>query len=156
MKKISVLLSTIIFMCLLAANTYAHDVGETITTDITYFVDGSYCITTVTEYKKTDYNNAMPTRATTSGSKQKEYYNSNHVLQYTVAVYGTFTYDGYSASATSSQYGYSISNSIWSFVSGNAYCSGANATASCTFHSPNAGTKTASVTLTCSASGTLS
>ena len=120
----------------------------------TDFPDGSYSIRTVVVVKI--YPSSDGTRYSITGTAYQNYYNSNNVLQFTVSVKGTFTYNLENAYATSAQYKYSISNSAWSFVSGSASCSGATATASCTFHLANGPNKTLSVSLTCSPLGVLS
>lgn len=117
-----------------------------------YYEDGSYCVITVEE------NTALQegTRAMKTGTKSKAYYDINDVLLFTVHVYGTFSYNGTTATATSASYGYSISNTNWSFASGTASCTGATATAICTFRSTPTNYKTISVSLTCSPTGVLS
>ena len=120
----------------------------------TDFPDGSYCITTIT-VEQIVPSVSDGTRYSITGTKSNAYYNGDN-LQFTVSVRGTFTYDCNNAWATSSQYGYHISNTSWSFVSGSSSCSGATATATCTFHNTNGSNRTLSVSLTCSPLGVLS
>lgn len=117
-----------------------------------YYEDGSYCVITVEE------NTALQegTRAMKTGTKSKAYYNNNGVLLFTVYVYGTFSYNGTTATATSASYGYSISSTSWSFASGTASCTGATATAICSFRNTQGTLKTISASLTCSPAGVLS
>ncbi len=117
---------------------------------ITYFEDGSYCITTITVVQH------ILDRATITGTKTNQYYDSNDVAQFSVSVKGTFTYDGTTATATTAYYSYQVFNSFWPFVSGNASCSGNTATASCTFALLGVLNRTLSVSLTCSPTGVLS
>ncbi len=117
------------------------------------FEDGSYGIVTITVFP-------APTRASTSGQKKYTYYNANNVKQWTVYLNGTFTYTGSSATCTAASTSYSINNNTWSVTKAAASRSGATATGSFTVKKYTAGVVTQTVnktlTLTCSASGTLS
>lgn len=132
-------------------NTASKDNDET----IVYYSDGSYSIISIT------YEDAQPgispaaARSSRRGTKDVEHYNSSKNLVWTFTVYGEFTYDGRSATATDSDYSYRIYDSEWSFVSGSASYSGATARATGKF-SWYGTTSSASVSLTCSANGTLS
>ena len=156
MKKWRQLFTATICACLavfiLPATSFAKDNDET----IVYYSDGSYSIISIT------YEDAQPgispaaARSSRRGTKDVEHYNSskNTVLVWTFTVYGEFTYDGRSATATDSDYSYRIYDSEWSFV-GSASYSGATARATGKF-SWYGTTSSASVSLTCSANGTLS
>ena len=153
MKRIivTILCAVLIFeaFCLSAS---AQEISES-SVRIDY-PDGSYCIQTiVVERSNSPFFTAASTKA---GTKSSRYYSASNVLQFTVTVRGTFSYNGTSATATSAQYGYSISDNAWSFVSGSASCSGATATATCKFRSSPTASKTLSVSLTCSPTGVLS
>ena len=118
--------------------------------DVVYFADGSYLTTELEVYAP-----AARASDTVSGQKTATYNNASGVAQWSLTVTGTFTYNGSTATATSASYSYQIYNSAWSFVSGNAYCSGNKAIAEGTF-SGGVYTRSATVTLSCSANGTLS
>ena len=83
-------------------------------------------------------------------------YNANNVLQLTLRIRGTFTYDGTTATATSAQYSYTISQESWKFVSANASRNGATATVVGTFRNSGSYNRTFTVSLTCSPTGVLS
>lgn len=120
---------------------------------ITYYEDGSYSVTTIT---LDEQENGISVAATEArATKQRDFYDSSSNLVWTLYVHGTFIYDGRSATATDSDYSYQIYDSEWSFVSGSASYSGATARATGKF-SWYGTTSSASVSLTCSANGTLS
>lgn len=122
---------------------------------ITYYSDGSYCITTIVE--ETSGGIApFATTQTKTGTKSQSYYNTSGELLFTAYVRGTFEYNGSTAKATNAQCGHSISHKGWSYVSGSASYSGATATATCKFHAFGLADRTATVSLTCAADGTLS
>lgn len=153
-KTVSILLSLALVLSLFPMHVFAADEVPATNSTRTDFEDGSYCITTITEEES-----EMQTYATSSsktGTKSSRFYNSNGELQFTVLVKGTFTYNGSTATATYANYGYSISNTDWTFSSGKASRSGATATAQCTFRLTALYSKTLSVSLTCSPSGVLS
>lgn len=123
----------------------------------TYFEDGSYVITVITEdIAGNCFAVSSAASQTKTGSKQAHYYNASNVLQFSILVNGTFTYDGTNANAIKSQYGYRISASNWKFVSGKSSYAQATATATCTFKYINRYDKTLSTSLTCAPDGTLS
>lgn len=151
MKKIfTLLLCTALFLGAFASTAHAWE-ETTVNTVTTVYEDGSYCVSTIEE-------SAIITRATStkSGSKTNRYYNSSGDLQFTVIVYGTFSYTGTSVTAIDHSYGYSITDTHWSFVSGRSYTGPGNATAYCTFHLAGSSDKSLLVTLHCSATGELS
>lgn len=120
---------------------------------IIYLADGSYIVSTVTE----ENANTSPYAAakTKSGSKTSTVYSATGTSLYSITVHGTFSYNGSSATAKSSSYSHAENSPLWSFSSGSASVSGATATASGTFKSALT-TKTLTVSLSCSANGTLS
>lgn len=156
MKRIiSCMLFIAVVIGLCASSAVAKEAPQSENMHTVYFElheDGSYCVITIEESVAVQAGS----RATKSGTKAKQYYNANGVLQFTVYVYGEFTYNGTTATATYARYGYSIANTSWSFVSGSASCSGATATATCTFHNTLGTTKILSASLTCSPTGVLS
>ena len=121
--------------------------------NIVYLSDGGYMITVVTEEK--EHASVFSATQTKSGSKTSTVYSATGNKLYSLTVHGTFSYNGTSATANSSSYSYSDESPLWNFSSASSYCSGATATASGTFKS-SLTSKTLSVSLTCSASGTLS
>lgn len=123
---------------------------------IQYDEDGFYSVTTILYSKQQIDNSARATEQKTEGEKRIDTYDESHQLLWTLWVYGTFTYNGSSARATSATYSYQIYNSDWTFKSGRAYCSGASAIATATFQSSQNTSKTTTVRLTCSPTGQLS
>lgn len=151
-RKILTLFLTFVLLGNLCLTTQAA--RDSFVVNRTNYADGSYSVKMIIVESLVKEKDG--TRYSTTGTAYEHYYNANNVLQFTVSVKGTFTYDCNNAWATSSQYGYHISNTSWSFVSGSASCSGATATATCTFHNTNGSNKTLSVSLTCSPLGVLS
>lgn len=115
-----------------------------------YYADGSSCVISV-------YQDVPSTRArgTTSGSKNCDHRDENGIVVWTLTVYGSYSYNGVSATCTSASYGYTIHNSAWSRVSGSAARSGNTATAYGTF-AKDGQNHSASVSLSCDANGNLS
>ena len=123
-----------------------------VSVDVVYFADGSYLTTELVVY------DAPLTRAshTVSGQKTATYTDAFGDDQWSLTVYGTFTYDGETAESTSASYGHQIFDSDWSLTGGNAYCSGNKAIAKGTFAYGLFVSQSATVTLSCSADGVLS
>lgn len=97
-------------------------------TNIEYLDNGDYIKTTITCYE----TNARV--ATKSGSKTKEYYNSEGNTMWSVTVYGTFNYNGTTSSCTSVSRSASAPGETWSIKSSSCSKSGncASATATAT------------------------
>ena len=123
-------------------------------TEVTYFEDGSYLVTVITEDTGTSMARITNSK---SGSKRTALYSSTNDLLCSLTVYGTFTYDGSSALATNSSYSYTVDSSLWSFDSGSSVKSGSKVTATATFNFLSfVQSRTISVSLACSPNGTLS
>lgn len=153
MKKIKSTIAPLLLAAMLLAlwtvPAAAADIPEK-TVEVVYFSDGSYLTTEVT------YTPALlRASSTTSGKKNATYSNSSGETQWTLTVNGSFSFNGSSATATSASYSYKIYDSGWRIKSGDAYCSGNKAIAEASFVGSVA-TRSATVTLSCSANGTLS
>lgn len=154
-KIISFILSVLFVVATVSGGTaaFAYDAAGQSRSIIETYEDGSYGVVTVTEFQS-------KTRATKSGQKKYEFYNSSNVKQWTVYLNGTFSYTGSSASCTAASTSYSISNTAWSVTKAQASRSGATATGSFTVKRYELGvlaqTVNKTLTLTCSASGVLS
>lgn len=151
MKRIvSVLLVVLLFSSCVGMASAAKTLDADI--DVVYFEDGSYLTTELI------IDNVVATRASysISGHKNANYANASGELQWTFTVYGTFTYDGTTATATQASYGYQIYNDGWTLKSATAYCSGNQAIAEGTFKGGFLLNRSTTVTLTCSPSGVLS
>lgn len=118
-----------------------------------YLPHGVYIVSTIQE--GTSYASPYSTEQTKSGSKTSTVYSATGKSLYSITVYGTFSYNGSSATAKSSSYSYTDESSLWSFSYGSSSYSGSTATATGTFKSAVT-SKSLSASLTCSASGTLS
>lgn len=142
----------LVMLCLILPITEAS-AEETVGESVEFFSDGSYCVTTIT-------NIGTREALQKTAKKTQNYYNSDGEALFSLVVYGTFKYDGTSASCLSSSYTYEIYDSAWSLKSATASKSGATATASGTFTKKVLGitmnTKTLTPTLTCDKDGNLS
>lgn len=144
-KLVSVILVLVfVFSCLPVAGA-----AEMVATEKIEFDDGSYLIV------ETIQNGARAARSI-SGSKPYTYYNASNEAQWQVNLYGTFTYTGSSATCTASSVSTTIYNSSWSTVSKSASKSGNKATGSVTMKQSTVKSVPISLSLSCSASGSLS
>lgn len=131
---------------------YAVESSSPISTKRIDFANGNYEIVVITEEDTVCQGRTTNTK---TGSKTSTYYNANNEAIYSVKVIGTFTYNGSTAKATSSTATVSLYSTAATYVSKSAsYASNyATATGKVTYNGI-AASKT--VTLYCSASGTLS
>lgn len=151
MKRLSSLLlcCLFIFECL-NITSFASDVNGS----VVYFDDGSYLVTIITE--------STTTRATKtkSGTKDLTYYDSNDNLEWRITLTGSFSYTGSSATCTSSSISYDIIENSWKIPTAVASKSGNKAIGDIVAKHYVLGiptkTVTNTITLTCSATGTLS
>ncbi len=137
-----------VFFLALPGKAYA----DLINTDIEYFDDGSYGITT--------YENNLSSIlsvGTVSQTKNYTYYDSNNNKQWKISLSGSFSYTGSSASCTSASVSYTIYNSNWKVTKAQASKSGRTATGEFTVKKYVLGvpikTVNKTLTLTCSNSG---
>jgi len=91
--------------------------------NITYYIDGSYVISTLSD----DSSQNAAKASTKVGSRTNSFFNSNNVLQWTVKVTGTFSYTGSTSTCTASSVSYTIYNDSWKMKSAVASKSGATA-----------------------------
>lgn len=151
MKKIiSLTLVSFLLFTILSINSAAH-----IEQDITYLSDGSYFVTTIVEH-----STSARASGTKTGQKTVDYCNSDGEVQWTATIKGTFTYTGSSATCTSASISHYIYDSTWKITAETATKSGNKATGNVTAKKYLLGIPTRtiekSITLTCSATGTLS
>ncbi|MBO5290709.1 MAG: hypothetical protein J6K64_06385 [Clostridia bacterium] len=156
MKRfIAITLSLIIILSAISFNASASygEINDEITETI-YFEDGSYIVITLEE---TTYSRATNTK---SGSKTYTYTNSDNEKQWSVTLNGTFTYTGSTATCTNATISKVIYDDAWKFTSATTSKSGNKATGNITAKKYFLGiaikTVNDSITLTCSATGTLS
>jgi hypothetical protein len=97
---------------------------------------------------------------TKTGSKTNKYKDSNGTVLYTLTVSGVFTYTGSSSTCTSSSTNATAPTTDWTVISNTSSKSGNKATAKGIYNQHLDGrlvqTKTCTITLTCSATGSLS
>ena len=134
------------------ALSYTPVNAEELNTEIEYFEDGSYLVTTITEDTMTRAS------GTKTGTKTANYY-SNGKVMWSVAVTGTFTYTSTSAKCTKSSVSTTCPGSTWKISSKSASKSNNIATAKATAKQYQSGvcifTKTVTVSLGCGANGVL-
>lgn len=149
-RTISCILIAIIFASILPLKGFAVN---TEVTNITYFDDGSYMTETIYTFQ---------TRAsgTITGSKEKNFYGSDGVLEWKAILTGTFGYTGTNSVCTASSCNITIYDSAWYTISKSATKSGNTAYASVTMGEKRLGVTVnqvpASITLTCDKNGNLS
>lgn len=120
------------------------------TTEVELLPNGDVIETVLVTFEQPD-----GAKSTASGQKTKKYKNSSGAVMWSVTVYGTFSYNGSSATCTSATRSTTCPGSGWTIVSSSASKSGNTATAKATARYNNSD-YTRSVTLQCSANGTLS
>lgn len=159
MKKIFIFILAFLmsFNTICSLPVFANTINDGTTTEYTFYDDGSYMVTRITEEP-----NAITTRSssTTTKSKISSYYSNNNVELWYVKVTGTFTYNGTSSKCTDSRVTAASYSSAWKISNKSASKSGSSATAKATANfyvgSRIGKTINKSVTLTCSAKGTFS
>lgn len=117
---------------------------------IEYFSDGSYIITELSEYNSLD-------KSSISRSKTSTYYDNNNTSVWFVRLTATFSYNGTTATCTSSSTSYTIYDTAWQVTNAVASRSGNTATGDFTVKKYFLGipikTVNRTLTLTCSPSG---
>ena len=151
MKKLITLLFAAACMLSLTVPAMAYGAED----QVILYDDGSYLVISTMEIPETRADN------TTTGNTKATYYNSDHVLQWTVTLYGAFTYNGSSSTCTKASINVTISGSDgWSCTSKTADTSGSSAVGSATIIRTVSGevvsTRTVPLRLTCDRNGNLS
>ncbi len=160
MKKIFSILISFTLLFLFSFDTLASNetVKPTKYSSVEYFEDGSYIEIEITEGFSSA--SAIETRTTKLGSKRLTYKNSDGDIEWTADLSGTFVYDGYSCTCTSSSLTYSIVNTKWKIPSAVASELGNKAFGDITakYYALGLNTKTVekTIVLTCSRYGVLS
>lgn len=120
---------------------------------VTQLEDGSYITEEVSPIN-------FRAGSTTSGTKTRNFYDSHGNLCWKAVLYGTFSYNGSSATCTSSSCDVSIFSSDWYVISKSASKSGNSATASVTIGELAAGVTVKqvpiSLVLNCDGKGNIS
>lgn len=150
MKKIILIICMICLLCL-PSSVYALD--DHSHTKIEYLADGSYYETTI------NYFNSFA-RSQKSSSKTVKYYSSNNEPCWYVTVTGTYSYGNGTAKCTASKVTAGTYKNNWKIVDKSSSKSGATAIASAKANRLQNGhvleTKTKTIKLTCSSTGSLS
>lgn len=150
MKRLfAVLVTCALLLCLLPITAYASETS----TEITYFEDGSYIVTSI-EHR----TSRMLTKVS---SKTSTYYSADDVPQFKVTITGEFLYDGTTVTCTYASGNTTIYEpSGWSKVTERTRLSGNTATHTTTFNNLLFGivvdTFDFSVTITCDENGNIS
>lgn len=157
MKKklfITIIMSLAVFFNCFALPAGAVNEEKTISTSIEYFDDGSYLVTTLTEETTNSRAN------TKTGNKTYTHIDSNGNTSWTYKITGTFSYTGSTSTCTAVSDSYTISNDNWHMSSHSCSKSGNTANGTVTMKYKvlgiTANTITRNISLSCSASGTLS
>ena len=155
MKKILLILLTITMLSfsMLCTPISAASTTEKVTAvTIEYLENGDYIETIIT------YEEAL-TRSSKTASKTKNYKNSDGDVMWSVTVRGTFSYNGTTSSCTAVSHSTTSPGTYWSIKSASSSKSGNTATAKAGATKSISGVSqdySMSVSLTCSANGTLS
>lgn len=159
MKRVFAIVFSVVFVFAAVVPAFAVSAATETETYTEYYDDGSYTVVTITETPV--INGARAASKTKSGTKTSKYYDSADKLQWTATVDGTFTYNGSSATCTSSTVYHEILSSKWKCHSETASKSGNTARGDFEFYLYtlaliHINTREAHPVLTCSASGVLS
>lgn len=149
MKKfLSLVLLLSVFVCAFGVPVSAIEVNDKLVSrSVEYLENGDYFVTEL-------YQPVIQPFTGTNGYKTSTYTTAYGSRVFSVTVYGTFTYNGTSSSATSATASVDIYDSSASFVSKNAYTSGISAIATGTARYLG-NNITRSVSLSCDKNGNL-
>ncbi|MBO5343433.1 MAG: hypothetical protein J6A57_03195 [Ruminococcus sp.] len=157
MKKnifITMIMSIAVFFNCFALPASAVNEEKTISSSVEYFDDGSCLVTTITE----EITNSRA--STKTGNKTTTYRDADGNALWAYKITGTFSYTGSSSSCTAVSDSYAIYNDDWHMSSHSCSKSGNTAYGTVTmkrkFLGVTTDTITKNVSLSCSASGTLS
>lgn len=157
MKKkllITFLMAIAVFFNCFSLPVYASEEEKIINTSVEYFDDGSYLIMTTTEI--INYSRA----SVKTGSRTISHKDSDGTTLWTYKITGTFSYTGSTSTCTAVSDSYTISNDNWHMSSHSCSKSGNTANGTVTMKYKvlgiTANTITRNISLSCSATGTLS
>lgn len=152
MKKI---LSLVFVLVFILSSFCINATAKTDDENIIYFEDGSYIV--ISEITETTISRASNAKG---GTKSYTHYNSDGEALWKATLDAQFTYTGSSATCTSSKITYTVYNSSWKITEATATKSSNKATGNVTAKMYILGipfkTVEKAITITCSASGTLS
>lgn len=167
MKKITVFfLTALVFCSMVCFPVSAESNVETkiLSTSIETFEDGSYIVTTLCEEVESSISNSLSpcasTYSTKSGSKTETGYSSDGDVLWTFTLRGSFTYGSGTSSCTAATYSYTTPGSGWSLDSASTSKSGNTAYGTGEFVKKvlfiTTDSRTSSLSISCSSTGTLS
>lgn len=156
MKKVVSVLLIVMIMFSLNVPAFAVENIDNENTVIEYLEDGSCFITTITVVEE----NSTYATNTKTFTKTVSYKDEDGIVCWKATLTATFRYTGSSATCTESDVTYTVSNSKWKITSATASKSGNTATADITAKRYTLGipveTLNRTITMTCSANGTIS
>lgn len=156
MKKVVSVLLIVMIMFSLNVPAFAVENIDNENTVIEYLEDGSCFITTITVVEE----NSTYATNTKTFTKTISYKDEDGIVCWKATLTATFRYTGSSATCTESDVTYTVSNSKWKITSATASKSGNTATADITAKRYTLGipveTLNRTITMTCSANGTIS
>lgn len=156
MKKVVSVLLIVMIMFSLNVPAFAVENIDNENTVIEYLEDGSCFITTITVVEE----NSTYATNTKTFTKTISYKDEDGIVCWKATLTATFRYTGSSATCTESDVTYTVSNSKWKITSATASKSGNTATADVTAKRYTLGipveTLNRTITMTCSANGTIS
>lgn len=156
MKKIISVLLCVILIFSLSINSLATENIDNECVVVEYLEDGSCFITTITMIEE----NSTYATNTKTFAKTISYKDSDGIVCWSATLTATFRYTGSSATCTDSTVSYEIYDSAWRMTSATASKSGNTATADITAKRYTLGipfkTIDRTITMTCSANGTIS
>lgn len=156
MKKVVSVLLIVMIMFSLNVPAFAVENIDNENTVIEYLEDGSCFITTITVVEE----NSTYATNTKTFTKTISYKDEDGIVCWKATLTATFRYTGSSATCTDSDVTYTINDSAWKITSATASKSGNTATADITAKRYTLGipfkTIDRTITMTCSANGTIS
>lgn len=162
MKKYFSLFYIIVFSIFIIGSLPANISASTISenTSIVQLDDGYYLETVITDVPSTDsLISTFATTKTITKTKTTYYKNSSGTVLWSVSIKATFTYNGTTSKCTSRSHSATAPAKSWSIKSCTSSKSGNSATATAVAVHSNSGASksfTKSVTIKCSANGTVS
>lgn len=151
-KLLCLLMLSVILINMIPFYAFASSSPQT-NDEVIYLDDGSYIVVELSE------GNSLA-RTTVQKNKSYTYYSSSDEALWKAVLTGTFTYNGSTATCTSSSCDVTIYDDAWYVVSNSASKSGASATAEVTMGKKFLGItidkESISISLTCSPTGSFS
>lgn len=149
LKRIcAVLLTALLCVCVSIPAFAADENSRVVSRTVEQYDNGACAVITV-------YDNTTARGGTKNGRKDFDYYESGS-LAWTFTVYGSFSYNGSSATCTAASATCDIRDSGWKLTSNEAYPSGSAAIAKGVMQKKSTGKRVyPTVTLTCTPNGVL-